>query len=137
MHSARRIVVNLLLLASILMIWPALAQENLNAIGYGSVEEALQALRSDPTAKESSQQGWTLFVRSQGMEFWSFTPEHHPAHPSAAKRTAFQDANGAWSVETRLLCQADRASCDALMDDYRVLDVQLRENLRKNRGPGI
>ena len=136
MDGARRVIVKLLALASILMIGPALAQEDPNSIGYASVKEALQALRSDPTAKESTQQGWVLFARSQGMELWSFTPEHHPAYPSAAKRTAHQGANGEWYVETRLLCQADKASCDALMEGYRELDARMRENIRKHRGSG-
>ncbi|MEQ8357240.1 MAG: hypothetical protein RH942_17025 [Kiloniellaceae bacterium] len=134
MVSAKRILPKFLALAPVFWTAPALAEEAKSPIGYASVAEALEALRSDPTATESTQQGWILFVRAQGLEFWSFTPESHPAHPSAAKRTAHKDLKGGWAVETRLLCQADKASCDALAEDYRQLDARMKANIRKRHG---
>lgn len=96
---------------------------------------ALKALRADPTATEKTERGWTVIER--GWEIWSFTPAGHPAHPSAAKRTMYQDANGDWRVVTRMLCQSAKASCDALMQEYQQLDEQMKERIRRERGPGI
>lgn len=110
--------------------------EDQPAIGYASVAAALQALRADPTATERSQQGWTVFEKARGLEFWTFTPESHPAYPSAARRIGYQDESGAWRVETRILCEAPKAHCDALMEEYRQLDAQMRENIRRRHGSG-
>lgn len=114
----------------------AQAQQQPSAIGYSSVAEALAALRADPAATESQQDGWTLFARKKGLELWSFTPDDHPAHPSAAKRTAYQDDSGGWRVETRLLCQSTKASCDALMEQYQHLDARMKDRIRKEHGSG-
>jgi hypothetical protein len=116
--------------------WPASAEEP-SAIGYSSVAAALKALRADPTATESTQRGWTVFVRAGSYEIWSFTPADHPAHPSAAKRTMYQSDNGGWHVVTQMLCQSTKASCDALKEEYRQLDEQMKERIRRERGPGI
>ena len=108
-----------------------------SATDYPTVATALEALRDDPTATESTQRGWTVFVRAGGYEIWSFTPADHPAHPSAAKRTMYQSDNGDWHVVTQMLCQSTRASCDALKEEYRQLDEQMKETIRRERGPGI
>lgn len=110
--------------------------ENGSSIGYPTVAAALEALRADPTATESTPHGWTVFERAGGLEIWSFTPKGHPAHPSMAKRTAYQDANGDWRISTALRCGATKADCDALMAQYRQLDAQMREDIRKERGSG-
>jgi hypothetical protein len=114
---------------------PASAEEP-SAIGYPSVAAALEALRADPMAVESSQDGWTLFSRAGDLELWSFTPVDHPAHPSAAKRTAYQDGNGAWHVVTRLLCGSTKTACDKLMTEYEQLDAQLKVHIQRKHGSG-
>jgi len=111
--------------------FPAFAQEG-SSIGYPSVAAALEALRSDPTATESTDRGWILFQRGR-LEFWSFTPEGHPAHPSAAKRTGYQ-AGGGWHVVTKLLCQSTKASCDALREEYRQLDERMKKDIQRRHG---
>src|SRR5690606_31357248 len=94
-----------------------------------------KALRADPTATEKTERGWTIIER--GWEIWSFTPADHPAHTSAAKRTMYQDTNGGWRVVTRVLGQSTKASCDALMQEYEQFDEQMKERIRRERGPGI
>jgi hypothetical protein len=116
--------------------FPALAQE-VGAIGYATVAEALDALRADPTATERTERGWIVIERAGDLEIWSFTPQGHPAHPSAAKRTAYQSADGGWHVITNLLCGSTKANCDALMEQYRQLDAQMKERIRRERGSGI
>jgi hypothetical protein len=118
-----------------LVCWPlaASAQES-GSIGYATVADALQSLRADPTAVESNYDGWTVFAREGGMEIWSFTPGNHPAHPSAAKRTAYRADNGDWHVATRLLCGATKTACDALMAEYLLLDEQMKERISRDRG---
>ena len=108
-----------------------------SAIGYPSVAAALEALRADPTAKKRTERGWTVVERAGDLEIWSFTPAGHPAHPSAAKRTMYQDANGSWHVVTRMLCQSTKSSCDTLMEQYRQLDEQMKEDIQRWRGSGI
>jgi hypothetical protein len=136
MAGSKRDLTSAIALVLVLSATPVRAEERSSSIGYASVEDALAALRADPTATESAWDGWALFVRSDGREFWSFTPESHPAHPSAAKRTAYQDDNGAWHVDTRMLCQSTKASCDALMEEYRQLDERMKVNIQRRHGSG-
>ena len=46
------------------------------------------------------------------MAIWTFAPFNAPAYPSAIKRVLMM-RDGALVMETRTLCQADLASCEA------------------------
>ena len=57
-----------------------------SSIGYESVEEALNAMKNSPGAAVRYENGWTVVNFQNKRILWLFTPEDHPAHPSAVKR---------------------------------------------------
>jgi hypothetical protein len=108
-----------LLLCFLLGVSVAFAQESAvpgPAIGYPDVGAALRDLRANPEAEEvQHESGWTwYFVQDAdaGMAIWTFAPFSDPAYPSAIKRVLMM-RDGALVMETRTMCQANLASCDA------------------------
>jgi hypothetical protein len=98
------------------------------AIGYSTVAAALEALRADPEAKFSEQQGWTVVAsREQGRAVqWFFPPQGHPAYPSVVKRVV-GERRGVGVIDMAALCGVSQTECDRLIDDFRqVSEAQLR-----------
>jgi hypothetical protein len=89
-------------------------------IGYRTVAAALEALQSDPAAKFSKQQGWTVVASSeQGRAVqWFFTPQGHPAYPAVVKRVV-GERRGVGVIDMTALCQVSQSQCDRLIDDFR------------------
>jgi hypothetical protein len=96
------------------------AAEDSATIGYATVGAALQALRSDPTARFETQQQWIVVASSEAEQpvQWFFTPPAHPAHPSVIKRTAVE-RGGQGFIDIAVLCQVEQAECERLLDDFR------------------
>jgi hypothetical protein len=109
------------------------AEERNSSIGYPSVAAAFQALSSDPRAVIRIESGWTIVRVDEGEAghaLWSFTPEDHPAYPAVVKRTIFE-RDGAVMMDTKALCQSTKVACDKLMAEFRELDAQVREHMRR------
>jgi hypothetical protein len=97
-------------------------------IGYNSVQEALAALKAKPSAQIRQQQGWTI-ISDQETEnvsaLWSFSPEGYPAYPAAVKRITYEKDGGVY-IEMKVLCQAAKESCDALVRDFQALNDRIK-----------
>lgn len=52
-----------------------------------------------------------------------------------ACRRVVRTETGSYVAETKILCQADKAACDELAADYRMLDEQMRASLEKRQRP--
>jgi hypothetical protein len=63
-------------------------------------------------------------------DLWNFTKATHPAHPSVACRRLVRQGD-AWNVRTDIQCRAAKPQCDKLAADYRALDNQMRESIRR------
>jgi len=100
-----------------------------SAVGHASVAEAYDALRAKPGVTFSKNADWTVATDTDGA-LWSFTPSNHPAHPSVGRRRLLRHSDGGWFVETRILCQAEKAACDKLYADYQLLDRRMTEAIR-------
>jgi hypothetical protein len=89
-------------------------------IGYATVAAVREALRGDPTATFSEQQGWTVVAsREHGRAVeWFFTPEGHPAHPAVIKRTVVEQ-DGVGLIDMAALCQTTQEACDLLLEDFK------------------
>lgn len=98
-------------------------------IGYNSVSEALEALKSKPGASISYTKPdlWTIVTESGGMTQWSFAPRRHYANPAVVNREVRVAADGKVSVETTALCQAEKPACGKLFEEFQ----QLNENIRR------
>lgn len=99
-------------------------------VEYPSVAAALSALKAKPGVSLDSQGGW-VFAKD-GNVIWSFTPQDHFAHPSVGRRE-LKAQDGRFFVETRILCEAQKAACDQLRDDYVLLDKRMNEAIQRDQ----
>jgi hypothetical protein len=104
-------------------------------IGYPSPAAALAALKKNPDAQFSVKDGWTIVSTKENgnLVMWSFTPEGHPAHPAAVKRTMTQK-DGAWYLDMKVLCGGTKAHCDKLVEDFKQLNERMTQYIREHHG---
>ena len=105
---------------------PALTEEPASTIGYPSVADALSALQAREDVVVSMEAGWTIITEQGGLTIWSFSPPDQPAYPAVARRAFYQEA-GAWFIKMDVRCEAEKAACDQLQQDFEALN----ENMRK------
>jgi hypothetical protein len=115
---------------SALIAFPSFSSES-SSIGYKTVDLALQALKNKAGTKLSVQGGWTIIEDQEdsNLVLWSFTPESHSAHPAAIKRKVLEK-NQAIYIQMSALCQAKKADCDKLIEEFE----QLNKNIMKGSG---
>jgi hypothetical protein len=87
-------------------------------IGYGSVEEAWEALSSRDDVRISKDSGWTQIQDFEAAALWSFAPEDDPAYPTTVKRTVV-DHGSAVEIVMDGLCQADYKTCESVMRRFQ------------------
>ena len=102
------------------------------SIGYPSVAAALGALRARKDVGVAVRDGWTVITEEGGLTLWSFTPDTHPAHPAVVRRQIGQK-DGAWYVDMNALCEATKAACDKLVEDFRTLNERMRQSLEQSK----
>ena len=115
------------------MIWLAIvpdAQSQTSSISYSTVAEARTALLAKPGAQAQEQQGWLIINDSPEFTLWSFTPLGHEAHPAVIKRIIMQQGDGVF-IEMSALCEAKKAPCDRLVDEFVKLNDTIRQNLQR------
>jgi uncharacterized protein DUF4019 len=100
-----------------------------NEIGYATVADALAALRSRPGAQISQQGGWTIINEAASSTLWSFTPQEHPAHPSAVKRSIVL-RGGSTYIDMKVLCEASKSACDKLVTDFQQLNQRMVQSIQ-------
>ena len=102
-----------------------------SSIGYSTVGAALTELRAKPGVDIREQQGWIIISdkKSGNSVLWSFTPPGHPAHPSAVKRIV-TEKDGTVYIEMKVLCQAEKTPCDALVREFQGLNDRIKEELQ-------
>ena len=100
-------------------------------IGYTNVQEAYDALESNPSAKQTEHEGWSIFnIKQEGKYIlWSFTPENHAAHPSAIRREVVS-IEGEVYISMSALCQADQWSCDQLIEEFKLINDNIKQRIR-------
>ena len=104
-----------------------------SSIGYSTVYDALEALRSRSDVVMRVNSGWTIVTESKRQAVWSFTPATHAAHPAAVVRIVSQ-RGGDIFIEMKALCQGRKVACDKLIADFQELNDRMRANkLQENR----
>jgi len=102
------------------------------SIGYESPQAALEALKAKPDVEIRHKQGWTIVNDQATRTLWSFTPDGHPAHPSAVKRSVlFRD--GAVYLDLNVLCLSTKDACDALVRDFQTLNDRVRNEMQDSK----
>jgi len=114
------------------LAFSAAAQEA-NGVGYPTVDAALAALKSKSGVNISVQGGWTIVDDRQSNAIWSFTPADHPAHPAVVKRSLVQKDSGVY-IDMTALCQATKAACDKLMDEFNALNARVAQSMKSKPG---
>ena len=104
-------------------------------VGYPTVAAALAGLRAKPGTMVSEQSGWTVIADKAANTVWSFPPPADPAYPSAVRRETV-DQGGNIFLKTNILCQAQKAACDRLVAQFRVLNERVKQDLTRTRPAG-
>ena len=102
-----------------------------SGIGYATVEEALAAVKTKPGVQVEIAQpdGWTIVNEPANVQ-WSFTPSSHPANPAVVRRELKANGGGDLSIQMSALCQAEKAECDKLLEDFKELNERIRQSVR-------
>ncbi len=102
-----------------------------SSIGYATVAEALAALKSKPGVRVelTKPDAWVIVSEPENIQ-WSFTPSTHSAYPAVVRRAIMVNADGGVFIETSSLCQAQKASCDKLVEDFKELNERIRQSVR-------
>ena len=101
------------------------------SIGYTSVSAARDALRSKGNIAFSIENGWTIASDRDNYAIWSFAPPRDPAYPSVVKRIIVQGDSGL-DIKMSVLCEAPTRACDQLVENFKVLNAQMRESLNRH-----
>ncbi len=125
-------VYGLLILAGLLNAANLVGAQGSRDIGYPSVAAALEALKARKDVKISVQGGWTIADDPANRALWSFTPMGHPAYPAAVRR-ALVEVKGNVVIETKALCEASKAACDRLVEDFKELNNKAAQDARASR----
>lgn len=107
-----------------------------SAVGFSTVEEARTSLKIKPdvTFTTTKQDGWLVANEQSPFTVWSFTPQGHYAYPAVVKRELKQNSSGGVFIETSALCEADKHSCDRLMNEFRILNATVQEKITSEVG---
>ncbi|MCI3135247.1 hypothetical protein [Phenylobacterium aquaticum] len=98
-------------------------------IGYHSVAMAYVDLSTKPGIEISNQNGWTIATDVAAKTIWSFAPQGDPSYPTVVRRQVVQEA-GAVVIKTRVLCEATKATCDAVVQQFEGLNAQASAQLK-------
>ena len=119
-------------LSMILFVSAAIAQEvnGQSPIGYATVEQAFRSLESDPEATITEFEGWIIFNQKGNGSYilWSFTPDQHPAHPSAIRRQIVKKGDELL-INMNALCESGKFECDQLIDQFKRINENIRNNM--------
>lgn len=103
---------------------------------YPTVAAAMDALLDNREAELSVRAGWTYAdeVVDGRPVHWAFTPEAHPAHPSAVRRTPI-DREGEVRVSLSYRCEARKPeACEALLAEMRRLNGGMIAEFKRRLG---
>ena len=101
-----------------------------SGIGYSNVQEAYDALDSNPSAKLTEYEGWSIFNIKQDNKYilWSFTPEDHSAHPAAIRREVVSK-EGEVYISMSALCHAGKWNCDQLIEEFKLINENIKKRM--------
>jgi len=123
-----------LFLVALLYLPVAAAQQiaEPSPIGYATIEEAFNALKVDPAVGMKEYEGWTIFNQKGDGKYilWSFTPDDHPAHPSAIRREIVKKDDEIL-IKMDALCNSNQLDCDLLIDQFKKINERISQDWAK------
>ena len=103
--------------------------EQRSDIGYRTVAEALSALTNTPGLEVANPGGWTIVTDNVHSTMWSFAPTNHAAYPAVVKRVVISK-DGSVYVDMKVLCEAAKSACDALVRDFAALNERIKKDMQ-------
>ena len=102
-------------------------------IGYATIEEAYNALKADSAVGMKEYEGWTIFNQKGDGKYilWSFTPDDHPAHPSAIRREIVKKGDQIL-IKMDALCYSNQLDCDLLIDQFKNINERISQDWAKS-----
>jgi len=102
-------------------------------IGYATIEEAYNALKADSAVGMQEYEGWTIFNQKGEGKYilWSFTPDDHPAHPSAIRREIVKKDDEIL-IRMDALCNSNQLDCDLLIEQFKKINQRISQDLAKD-----
>jgi len=110
------------------------AQARATTIGYASVAEAMRVLKEKPgsSVTVTEPDRWTIIKEAApAYAQWSFTPVGHYAHPAVVRRGIKIAENGDVSIETTSLCEAQKLSCDKLLEEFQQMNARAKQSIQQ------
>jgi hypothetical protein len=100
--------------------------------GYSSVAEALEAVNAKPGIKIeiTKPDSWVIANEASGNVIWSFSPSTYAGYPAVVRREIKVNPEGNVFIEMKVLCQASKLACDALLNDFVALNESVRESVQ-------
>ena len=102
----------------------ALAEEP----AFESVSSVLEHLQAQQDVQIRTEQGWTIAEDPTNMALYTFTTEGHDAHPAVFMRKVVQ-SDGAVSLRSWGICEAEQEPCDSLSADFEALNDRIRQEM--------
>ncbi|RVD55775.1 hypothetical protein EN828_22135 [Mesorhizobium sp. M2D.F.Ca.ET.185.01.1.1] len=94
----------------------------------GDTADFLRQVRASLRQAPASDR-FDLFVAGDGVTQWVFTKPSEKAYPAVTCRWLDKDPQGHWILKRKIRCEANRAACERLADEFASLDDQLRRSL--------
>jgi hypothetical protein len=104
--------------------------ESSNDIGYASPSAALEALRKKPGVSIREENDWIVVNDPSEHAFWSIATANNHYYPSAVKRMLVKQ-NGAIHLQMRVMCGADKITCDNLVRQFQAINAQISNSFHK------
>lgn len=100
--------------------------------GYETAAAARQSLEARTDVQtHANPQGWWIVEIPTEHRIWAFTSDDHPAHPAAVAREAVNE-HGVIRIRMAVLCTASKEACDALVEEFKPLNEEMRKRLQQN-----
>jgi hypothetical protein len=88
-----------------------------STVGYDSVAEALEALRSKRGVVFATENGWLIATDEAAYTIWSFAPQGDSAYPAVVKRQVIPQGNAS-ALQMSVHCEATKEACDRLVRTF-------------------
>lgn len=131
-HSRR---LALVALGAAVILFPAAAKANFCNVTGGTAQEiAANVVKSKDFARIGGNARFVGYFNKKAMVRLAVTRPGNKAHPAVAC-LHFTRKTGDWQAWTTIKCEASRSACNALLDEFKILEAQWQALGKANKIP--